>query len=67
LSEFDPQQHVMLAPCGHYYHAACLRGWLARDCTCPLCKQLVSVTGQQQRGQVGGESEGLQNIVVEGR
>jgi len=24
--------------CGHQYHAACARGWLAASTRCPLCK-----------------------------
>jgi len=25
-------------PCGHLYCLACVRGWLARSCTCPACR-----------------------------
>ena len=66
LTEFDSQHRVMLLPCGHYYHATCLRGWLARDCTCPLCKQVVSITEQQAGEKRGAKAAGLQSIVVDG-
>jgi len=29
-------------PCGHEYHAACVKGWLARHTTCPCCREEVT-------------------------
>lgn len=28
-------------PCGHVFHAACLRIWLARHLTCPMCRRSI--------------------------
>ena len=28
-------------PCGHLYHAPCIRDWLERRQWCPLCKTVV--------------------------
>ena len=25
-------------PCGHIYHGACVEAWLAKHCTCPVCR-----------------------------
>ena len=30
---------VMVAPCGHAYHAACLRRWAEVKLECPTCRR----------------------------
>jgi hypothetical protein len=37
----EPQQIGNIAcklPCGHLYHTDCLREWLVKHCTCPVCR-----------------------------
>ncbi|KAH7905952.1 hypothetical protein BJ138DRAFT_1016970, partial [Hygrophoropsis aurantiaca] len=40
LSQFrDKESGVLGAKCQHTFHEKCLRGWLARNQTCPLCRE----------------------------
>ena len=36
---------VRLPSCGHTYHLACLRPWLARASTCPSCRGSIAAVG----------------------
>ena len=43
LGEFQdsPDEHIMLTPCGHTFHEACLVDWLIKNENCPLCRKPV--------------------------
>lgn len=32
-----------LPPCSHCYHSKCIKTWLLREKTCPLCKVEVII------------------------
>ena len=34
-------KEIMLLPCGHIYHSICLKEWLERKRTCPICSKSV--------------------------
>merc|ERR1711862_303648 len=45
LEKFGPEQRITRTPCrananqqDHVFHTECLRGWLQRARTCPLCR-----------------------------
>ncbi|XP_042448888.1 NEP1-interacting protein 1-like [Zingiber officinale] len=38
LQDFGTTTRVLAMPCGHLFHAACLKKWLERSCSCPLCR-----------------------------
>ncbi|KAG6469960.1 hypothetical protein ZIOFF_070899 [Zingiber officinale] len=38
LQDFGTTTRVLAMPCGHLFHAACLKKWLVRNCSCPLCR-----------------------------
>lgn len=42
LDEFDIRIHVLEMPCRHIFHNECLREWLTRSNTCPLCRFRLS-------------------------
>ena len=35
--------HTTVAHTGHRFHACCIREWLKKESTCPLCKTIVSL------------------------
>ena len=43
LSDFDLGELVMPLPCDgkHSFHAECIRQWLERQNSCPLCQKMV--------------------------
>ncbi|KAG6529263.1 hypothetical protein ZIOFF_011460 [Zingiber officinale] len=38
LEDFNIMSHVLEMPCRHIFHRECLKEWLARSNTCPLCR-----------------------------
>ncbi|KAG6469964.1 hypothetical protein ZIOFF_070903 [Zingiber officinale] len=38
LEDFGMATPVLAMPCSHLFHAACLKKWLERSCSCPLCR-----------------------------
>ncbi|CAD2214449.1 putative zinc finger protein [Angomonas deanei] len=39
LEEFGEKELVKRLTCGHYFHRQCLRMWLARSWSCPICRR----------------------------
>ena len=33
------EDNVMITPCGHYFHKACLEQWMNEQMVCPVCRQ----------------------------
>lgn len=40
----NPRKYPKLLPCGHILHLTCLKDWLERSDSCPLCRQKVFQT-----------------------
>lgn len=49
LLDFVSGEDVMLCPCGHGYHRNCIKEWIRRKNTCPLCKDHISKRWQNER------------------
>ena len=41
--DLTKENKVPRLTCGHFYHISCLREWLKRSFTCPLCRTTVSI------------------------
>jgi len=47
----DEMDRAVQLPCGHYFHSHCLRSWLERQQSCPLCRTEVDTTGRARMEQ----------------
>jgi hypothetical protein len=45
--EYNPGAALIKLDCGHFFHKECIRKWLKRDATCPMCK--TGLTGSAHR------------------
>jgi len=43
ISEFEDQDKIMLLPCLHKYHEACISQWFDQNDQCPICKIKVEL------------------------
>lgn len=41
IESFQKNDNVMILPCTHMFHAACITPWLQKKLNCPLCFQEV--------------------------
>lgn len=39
MCEFEPGEAATTMPCGHSFHAGCIKQWLAAHHTCPVCRE----------------------------
>ena len=40
--EYEDEDEVMLLPCSHFFHKACISRWLTMKTTCPKCRYALS-------------------------
>eukprot|EP00741_Cyanophora_paradoxa_P005951 tig00000950_g5769.t1 len=43
LEAYEPGVELRQLPCRHYFHRKCIDNWLTIKCTCPLCRQDISL------------------------
>lgn len=59
LEDFEEGEHMLVLPCKHFFHAACITQWFQGKNCCPLCKQVVvSATSCV----IGSSSDALQAV-----
>ena len=42
LEEFKYRDKTIILPCIHFFHNNCIKSWLKRDNSCPICKFEIS-------------------------
>ncbi|GAB0497570.1 hypothetical protein MMPV_008905 [Pyropia vietnamensis] len=61
LDESHPDRTEAALACGHTYHGACIRQWLAKSDTCPLCaapvREALFAAAEERRHGKGGVAE----------
>ncbi|EGZ07051.1 hypothetical protein PHYSODRAFT_565861 [Phytophthora sojae] len=62
---YNPSVDLLLEPCHHQFHAACIERWLSKDKVCPTCwtpiqapRRLLTQQQQQQYAQGVGQDNG---------
>eukprot|EP00002_Diphylleia_rotans_P038276 TRINITY_DN8687_c0_g1_i2.p1 TRINITY_DN8687_c0_g1~~TRINITY_DN8687_c0_g1_i2.p1 ORF type:complete len:244 (+),score=23.39 TRINITY_DN8687_c0_g1_i2:56-787(+) len=48
LGDYTIGTNAVILNCRHHFHLSCLREWVRRSPTCPLCKQMVFYTASSQ-------------------
>lgn len=38
LSDYDECQNLIVLDCQHYFHEKCIKSWLKKQTTCPVCR-----------------------------
>lgn len=51
-----------LLPCGHNLHDECLKPWVERANSCPICRQSFNLVELSKT--IGGTSEGIRFLVM---
>ena len=49
LDEEDPGQIAQLLPCGHILHNNCLKPWVERANSCPICRRSFNMVELSDR------------------
>ncbi|CAK8698112.1 E3 ubiquitin-protein ligase AMFR-like [Clavelina lepadiformis] len=49
---WDQMESARKLPCGHFFHAACLRSWLEQDTTCPTCRKQLDIQNNVRANRV---------------
>eukprot|EP00937_MAST-01D_sp_MAST-1D-sp2_P002844 g2844.t1 len=58
MDDIEPGQTLLVLPCKHRYHAACLKQWLGQKNECPSCRAPVWVPPTGDGGGGGNDGEG---------
>uniref|UniRef100_A0A0G4FKG8 RING-type domain-containing protein n=1 Tax=Chromera velia CCMP2878 TaxID=1169474 RepID=A0A0G4FKG8_9ALVE len=56
--DYAPSSMVLVLPCDHFWHTACLREWLGKSESCPICRMAVPGTRESIRLALDRRREG---------
>lgn len=42
LEEYNYQSKIILLPCLHCFHSKCIKKWLSKNVTCPICRKDIN-------------------------
>jgi hypothetical protein len=42
LDEYNCQSQIILLPCLHSFHSSCIKKWLSKNVTCPICRKDIN-------------------------
>uniref|UniRef100_A0A0G4F9D3 RING-type domain-containing protein n=1 Tax=Chromera velia CCMP2878 TaxID=1169474 RepID=A0A0G4F9D3_9ALVE len=53
--DYEDSSMVLVLPCDHFWHTACIRKWLGRSESCPVCREeFPGMNGSIRSGLEGG-------------
>lgn len=56
--DFNAGDSLVLLPCGHKFHDACIKPWLVENNSCPVCRKPLRSSGATASGANSGSSSG---------
>lgn len=68
LSHWQENEEALQLPCGHHYHASCVKKWLGAHNSCPLCRAAVStpvppaLKGGEPRGSAQSRGDAADSV-----
>ncbi|WOL20662.1 E3 ubiquitin-protein ligase [Canna indica] len=55
LDDFESASELTVMPCRHQFHSGCLKEWLLRSHSCPLCRFSLPVEAVGEEEQLDGQ------------
>lgn len=60
---YQPLLTAKITPCGHFFHATCLKKWLYVKDTCPMCHKKLHETSEESQNSTEDRPAQNEDIV----
>ena len=67
INEKDNNSNISTLQCGHQYHTKCIKEWMLKNKKCPLCRDLIDKSDNNENKNLNNESnnERLSELIWE--